>query len=148
MATKTDFIAYCGVYCRTCPSYTHSVANLARDLRKELRRDKWDKVAPALAKVPGFIAFKHYDKCYDVLGVLMKMRCKDSCRNGGGSAQCPIRKCAKKKGLDGCWQCDDFASCKILKMLEDFGDADQTYRKNLRKIKRQGPAAFVRAKSR
>ena len=144
MAKKTDLIAYCGLYCGSCPCYTHTIANLARDLRKELRRSKCDKAAPALAKIPAFKTFKHYQKGYDLLGTMMMFRCKESCRSGGGSAQCRIKKCVRKKELNGCWQCDDFPTCKKLKALEEFGDIDKTYLKNLRKIKRIGPSAFVK----
>jgi hypothetical protein len=31
------------------------------------------------------------------------------CRNGGGDADCYLRKCAEERGLDGCWQCDEFS---------------------------------------
>jgi hypothetical protein len=146
MAKKTGLIGYCGLYCGTCPGYTQAAANLARDLRKELRSGKFDEAAPALAKIPDFKSFKHYQKFCDLLNTIMKMRCGKPCKAGGGSAQCPIKKCVKKKRLDGCWQCDDFITCKKLKGLEQFGDT--TYLKNLRKIKRLGPAAFVREKTR
>jgi len=145
MAKKTDLIGYCGTYCGTCPAYTHSIANLAKDLRQELHRSKCDKAAPALAKIPAFSAFKHYQQFCDLLGTMMKMRCKKPCRTGGGSAECRIRICIKKNRLPGCWQCDDFPTCKTLEALEEYGDVDKTYLKNLRKIKRQGLAAFARA---
>jgi len=146
MPKKTDLIGYCGAYCPECPSYTHSTANLARDLRSEFRKYKFDKAAPALAKVPKFEAFKHYQQTYELLGVIMKLRCKGACRQGGGGANCPIKKCAKKKRLLGCWKCDDFPTCKTLKVLEQYGDTNRVYLKNLRKIKRLGPAAFVKTK--
>jgi hypothetical protein len=144
MTGRIDLLAYCGLYCGSCPAYTRSIANLAGSLQKELRRSKCDKAAPALAKIPAFSAFKHYPKFCELLDFLMKLRCKKSCRTGGGSAQCRIRKCAKKKGYDGCWQCVDFSVCRNLKMLEQFGETN--YLTNLRKIKRQGPAVFVKAK--
>ena len=102
MVKKMDLLAYCGLYCGSCPAYTQSIANLAGGLQKELRRSKCDKAAPALAKIPAFSAFKHYQKFCELLGTMMKMRCKKSCRTGGGSAQCRIKKCAIKKGYDGC----------------------------------------------
>jgi hypothetical protein len=143
MAKKTDLIAYCGHYCGTCPAHTQEVAELTKNLRSRLRKDKFDKYASVLAKVPAFKAFKHYDKGCDLLNALMKMRCKNgTCRDGGWSLSCKIKKCAEKKGLLGCWQCDDFPTCKTLKVLEE-GD-DKTHLRNLRKIKRIGPAAFVR----
>ena len=132
------------MYRADCPAYTQSLANLAGDLHKELNRNKFDKVAPALAKIPAFRAFKHYQKFFDLLGTMMKMKCDKPCRAGGGSAKCRIRKCAKKKNLAGCWQCDDFPTCKL---LEDLGDVDKTYLKNLRKLKRLGPVAFIKQKT-
>jgi hypothetical protein len=32
----------------------------------------------------------------------------------------------------------------MLRTLEEFGDIDRTYLKNLRKIRKHGPAAFAR----
>lgn len=146
MAKKTELIAYCGLYCGDCPSYTQEVADLAKDLRSKLRHQKFDKYAPVLAKMPAFKAFKHYDKGCDLLNALMKIRCKNkTCRTGGWSSSCKIKKCAQKKGLDGCWQCDDFPTCKTLKVLEEGGHT--THLRNLRKLKRFGPAAFVKQKA-
>jgi hypothetical protein len=147
MGSKTELVAYCGMYCGECPAYTQSIANLAGNLRQELRRNKCEKIAPALARIPAFKAFRHYQKAYDLLGAMMKFRCGKPCRSGGGDAQCKIRKCAKQKSLAGCWECDDFAACKKLKSLVEFGDVDKTYLKKLRKLKRIGPAAFVKQRS-
>ena len=144
MAKKQDLIGYCGLYCGDCSSYTQTVANLARDLRKELRRHRFDKMAEMMAQVPFFKEFEHYDKCYSLLGTMVKMRCKKTCRGNGGPPNCKIRNCARKKKLDGCWQCDDFANCETLTFLEmNHGVA---HLKNLRKLKRQGPAEFVKSK--
>jgi len=138
-------IAYCGMYCATCPAYTQSIATLAKDLQEELHRSKCDKAAPGLARIPAFKAFKHYARFLDLLAVMTRMRCKRPCRAGGGSPECGIKRCTKKKDLVGCWQCDDFPTCKILGALVEYGDVDRTYLKNLRKIKRQGAAAFAKA---
>lgn len=141
-----NLVSFCGLYCADCPAYTQSIANLAADLHKELNRNKLEKVAPLLAKVPQFSAFKHYQKFDELLANMMKMKCVKPCRAGGGSPDCKIRKCVKDKALDGCWQCADFLKCKTLKLLEKYGDVDKTYLKNLRKIKKIGPAAFVKSK--
>ncbi len=147
MVKKTDLIAYCGLYCGTCPSYTQEAADLARDLRKELRRHKFEKHAGFIAKIPGCKAFKNYKEGYDLLGAIMKIRCRNKfCRLGGWSSGCEIRKCAKQKGLAGCWLCDEFEKCKNLKVLEQSGDT--THLKNLRKIRRLGTEGFVRAQVR
>ena len=50
----------------------------------------------------------------------------------------PLRrkKCVLDKGLDGCWQCDDFEMCAKLDFLKPFcGDAPIN---NLKKIKALG----------
>jgi hypothetical protein len=143
MVKKTDLIGYCGLYCGTCPSYTQVAADLARDLRTELRKGKFGESADFIAKMPAFAAFKNYKKGYDLLGAIMKIRCKNGfCRPGGWDGRCKIRKCARQKKLAGCWQCDRFEECKYLKLLEQVGDT--THLKNLRKIRRLGPAGFVK----
>jgi len=148
MARKTDVIAYCGLYCGSCPAHTGSIAKLAKGLRKELKRSKCDKAAPGLAKIPPFAAFQHYEQFDQLLVVLAQMRCKKVCRAGGGSPDCRIRQCVTKKGLPGCWECSEFAQCPTLQTLEEYGDVDKDYLKNLRKIKRLGAAAFVQAQPR
>jgi hypothetical protein len=30
------------------------------------------------------------------------------CHQGGGAADCYQRKCCEERGLNGCWQCDEF----------------------------------------
>jgi hypothetical protein len=141
---KTDLIAYCGLYCGDCPAYTQTLANLARDMRAELRHYRFGQMADQMSKEPFFEEFKHYDKCYRLLGTMMKLRCTKLCKGNGGPPNCKIRNCARKKGFDGCWQCDDFVSCKNLEILKDnYGSANL---RNLRKLRKQGPAAFVKGK--
>ena len=111
MAKKTDLIGYCGLYCGDCVGQTQTVADLARDLRKELRHYRFADLADALAKVPFFKEFKDYEKCYGVLGAMVRMRCNKACRGGGGPPNCRIRSCCRKKGIKGCWQCEDFPTC-------------------------------------
>jgi len=144
MAKKRDLIGYCGLYCGDCADYTQRMADLARDLRGELRRHRVAQIADALAKVSFFKEFKDYEKCYNLLGTMMKMRCSQTCRGNGGPPNCKIRKCCRAKDIEGCWQCDEFPTCEKLKMLElGHGVA---HLKNLRKLKRQGPASFVKGK--
>ena len=37
----------------------------------------------------------------------VEKRCA-GCRNGGGNKNCYQKKCCVEKGLDGCWQCEEF----------------------------------------
>lgn len=139
-----ELIAYCGLYCGDCHGYQQRVPDLARDLRKELRQTKYKKFAAFISKEKFGEGFKEYDACYEVLGAMVKFRCHKGCRGGGGNPWCPIRKCAQKKQLDGCWECGEFADCDKLSFLEGVhGDGHQ---KNLRRLKRKGKAAFLTGK--
>ena len=134
-----DLIAYCGLCCEDCFGYQGRIADMARDLRKELRKAKFARVAEGIP----FPEFKHYKECYEVLGALVRLRCKKACR-GGGNPFCRIRKCCQKKGIQGCWQCAEFESCPELDFLK-INHAD-AHLKNLRLLKKAGTDSFLEGK--
>jgi len=141
---KQKYIAYCGLYCGECPWYQGKVADMARDLRKELRTIKFEKLADFISDYPQFAVFKKYSQCYEVLGALMKARCGKPCQEGGGPLSCKVRKCCQKKEISGCWECNELEYCNKLDMLiPGHGDA---HTRNLRRIKRKGIDAFVSGK--
>jgi len=120
MTGDGDLIAYCGLYCGDCFGYKGKVADLARDLRKELRQAKFEE---AVKGIP-FKEFQHYNECYEVLGAMVRLRCKSACRGGGGNPFCKIRKCCQTKDVEGCWECGDFETCGKLDFLKvNHGDA-------------------------
>jgi hypothetical protein len=142
MAEDKDLIAYCGIYCGDCFIGQGKVADLARDLRKELRAYHFEKMAKSFSKVPFFAELKDYPQCYDVLGALVKLRCNKTCREGGGPPFCEMRKCCRQKGIDGCWECEEFETCDKLDFLKaNHGDANV---KNLRKLKKAGVEGFLK----
>jgi len=138
-----NLIAYCGLYCGDCPNHKGKIADLARDLRKELREAKFDKTAEALSEISFFKTFKNYPQCYEVLGEMVKLRCKTVCKDGGGPPFCKIRKCCQKKGIEGCWECDEFETCEKLNFLNSGHGV--AHIKNLRKIKKKGIGEFLKA---
>jgi len=139
---KNDLIAYCGLYCGDCPIHKGRIADLARDLRKELRDVRFDKTAEALSKIPFFKAFNNYQQCYEVLGEMVKLRCKRVCKDGGGPPFCKIRKCCQKRGIDGCWGYEEFETCEKLNFLNSSHGV--AHLKNIRKIKKQGIEEFLK----
>jgi len=144
VAQDDSLIAYCGLYCGDCHGFSGKIPDLARDLRKELRKMRYDKFAEFLSTFSFAKDFRNYEECYKVLGAMVKFRCRKGCRDGGGSPFCKIRKCAQKKGIEGCWLCEMFESCEKLDFLIPVhGDA---HIKNLRAIKRKGRAAFLQGK--
>ncbi len=138
-------IAACGLYCGDCFARRGRIADLARDLRKELRTARFGKVAETMGKVSFFKAFDDYDRCYEVLGAMVKFRCRKSCREGGGDPWCKMRSCARRRGFTGCWECDSFEGCKhILAFTGTFHG--EGHIRNLRRLRRKGPTAFVKGK--
>lgn len=130
---------YCGLYCGDCAFGKGTIPDLARDLRKELREARFDKIAEVIP----FKEFKQYQQCYEVLGALVKMRCK-GCRTSSRSKFCNIAKCAIKKGYVGCWDCEGFAGCKKLEFLEPVHG--EGHLKNLRKISKVGVDEWAKGK--
>ncbi len=136
-----DMIAYCGLFCGECLNYTGSVADLARDLRKELRNFRFDKTAETLAQVPFFKEFQNYTVCYETLGAMVKLRCHRGCRQGGGNSNCKIRSCAVKKNFAGCWECSEFENCRKLDFLKQAHGI--AHIQNLKTIAKKGAEEFL-----
>jgi hypothetical protein len=132
-------MGYCGLYCGDCVNHKGEVADLARDLRKKLQEEHFDRVAAGLAGY--FKDFNDYGKFDNILGALVELRCKEGCRNSRGP-YCPAGKCSIKKGYKGCWECGEFDGCKKLQFLEPIhGDS---HLKNLRAIREKGVQEFIR----
>ncbi|MBC8185826.1 DUF3795 domain-containing protein [candidate division KSB1 bacterium] len=141
MCEDKNLVAYCGLYCAACFAYQGKIADMARDLRKELRAAKMEKT---VAGIP-FKEFENYQQCYEVLGAFVKLRCKSACRGGGGNPFCKIRKCCQKKELQGCWECEEFESCTKLDTLKvNHGIA---HIKNLKALAKKGLDQFITGKT-
>jgi len=130
-----NLVAYCGLYCGDCYNYTGFIADLTRDLRKELRRNKFKEAA----EVMPFKEFDNYQECYECLGAMVKLRCK-GCRDGSRSKFCKIAKYAQKREYQGCWECDEFQTCQKFDFLKPIHK--EVNIKILQKIKRQGMDGF------
>lgn len=139
MAEDRELIAYCGLYCGDCFNYKGEIADLARDLRKKLREARFDRVSQGLSRF--FKEIKDYELCYEVLGAMVRLRCRRACHDGGGNPSCKIRACCQKKGIAGCWECAEFEACSKLDFLRPIhGDE---HLKSLRKLEKQGVDGFL-----
>ena len=133
---KSKNVSYCGLLCSDCPLYAGKISDMARDLRKELRRVQYDKFAKYISKFPAGKEFEKFKERYTVLGTLMTFRCEQGCRNGGGTNNCEIRQCNQNQNFQGCWQCSKFKNCSKLDTLNALhGNA---HRKNLETIRKKG----------
>ena len=144
MDNKENSLACCGLVCSMCFNYKGEIADLSRDLRKKLREEKFDRIAPGLSKY--FKDLANYTVCYEVLGAMVRLRCKRGCREGGGNPGCKIRICCRQKNIEGCWECGVFETCNKLDFLKPIhGDE---HLQNLKKVKRQGKKVVLVSKKR
>jgi len=142
MSENENLIAYCGLYCGDCFNRKDEIADLARDLRKKLREAKFNRASQGLSKY--FKEFKNYEQCYEVLCTMVKLRCNRVCQDRGGPPFCKIRKCCQKKGINDCCECDEYETCVKLDFLKPIHE--DAHIKNLRKIKKSRPEAFINGK--
>ncbi|MFZ5451432.1 MAG: DUF3795 domain-containing protein [Thermodesulfobacteriota bacterium] len=131
-----ELTAYCGLYCGDCLRFQSKVSKLATELSKELEKSHFEDYAHVKgAMVPEFL---HYHKITAGLKAMSELYCGTPCRQGGDGCgkPCEIKTCVHKKGIAGCWQCDEAADCHKFNFLEPFhGKAP---RENLRKIRKYG----------
>lgn len=139
MARDEKLLACCGLYCGDCFNYKGEIADLARDLRKKLREENFSFVAKGLSKYLKDLA--DYERCYTVLGTMVRLRCKRGCREGGGNPGCKPRICCRQQNIAGCWECAEFETCVKLDFLKPIHGDEHLV--NLRKIKKDGKQKFL-----
>ena len=139
MYGEKDLTACCGLYCGDCiPSHTRLFGLLEEldELAKELNLDDY---AELIARRDA--AFEEYPAFERMLTALAGLRCPSPCRTGGGKPSCPIKACAREKGFEGCWECEDRVECGLLQPLREFhGD---TIDGNLDAIAACGPDGWA-----
>ena len=97
MTEEKDLIAPCGLYCGECFAYLGTIPDLARDLRKELRKARFDKIAESLSGMSFFAAYKEYDKCYDVLGAMVSSAARIPAAATAGIPSATYASAARRK---------------------------------------------------
>ena len=80
MENNKSLVAYCGLCCGDCHGYSGKIPDLARDLRKELRKSRYEIFAEFISTFSFGKDFKNYQECYKVLGAMVKFRCRKGCR--------------------------------------------------------------------
>lgn len=135
-------IAYCGLYCGDCFWHTGEVNRLARELSRAIRSSGFDRYASYVRRFPSGRKYRDFSRFEKVLAAIQISGCTRNCRDGGCDPKCRLRRCNISRGFDGCWHCERFEKCPDLAALKPIhGDG---YLKNLRKLRRRGPAAFAR----
>ena len=139
---EQNLISYCGLYCADCHAFRGKISDLAIELRKELRRTEYDKFAKYISKFDTGKELKHFDDCYKALGAMIRFRCQQGCRAGGGNENCKIKQCCVNANFEGCWECSEMEKCPKLEILKpSHGNANI---KNLKTIRKKGKSEFLK----
>jgi hypothetical protein len=134
MANDKERTACCGLYCGDCIPANEALFDTADRLKQQLEDCRFDEYAKY--KSTSNRVFESFAVFGEVLDAILTLRCTRTCPNGGGRPDCPIRCCARQKGLEGCWQCTAFDTCGLLEPLcACHGD---TPRHNLRMVRQYG----------
>jgi len=133
---EIELTAYCGLYCGDCIRYRSRAIDLAEGLADELQKIKFDHYSQI--KKDSVKEFEHYKEFREVLDAIARLECDVPCRAGGDGClePCEIKKCVRMKNFQGCWECNEFETCKKLDFLKPIHG--ETPRGNLRKIKEHG----------
>jgi len=110
-------ITYCGAFCGSCTGYRGRIgAMVAKDLR--------EIIAPYAEWVPQYekinFNFEDFLKGLDYFadetsGAYCKVACKD-----GGGAPCKVKPCAQERGVEICYECEEFPCEHFSWILERY----------------------------
>ena len=138
-------IAYCGLYCGDCPGYKGTIANLARDLRKELEAGASSRTwRRSSADIPFFKALRAFRSAAQVLKTLPKLQLQEDLPGQRRAAGLRDSHVQSRQGFDGCWQCGTFKTCTKLDFLR--GRPRRRPPPQPEQDQRDGAAAFLQGK--
>ena len=131
-----NLIGCCGIYCGACPFYRSDLPDIAKKLKENVRKERFDKFAVSFGWIGNYKEFKKW------VNFLARAKC-GGCQVGGGNPFCPIRKCCRRIDIRSCAECDRFPCDK-----KYFVWLSERYRKwnikNIRKIKEIGYENWLR----
>ena len=108
-----DGLAYCGLTCETCPIYLAT-----REEDKEKQAKLKEKILYSCLDLYGYqYTLEHITDC-------------DGCRSDGGRLftackDCPIRNCARERGLESCASCAEYACASLRKFFQTEPDCKE-----------------------
>lgn len=125
-----NLVAYCGLYCGLC-AHCNRIPHCARNLRDTMTSEGYDDWGGA---IPGFEPF------WKFLCFLGESEARCSCRNAEcGPPFCPIRPCARAKGVEICVFCAEYPCRHIQELAQRY----PTLIADGERLKRHGLAAWI-----
>ena len=159
------YICPCGLICSDCMFYKKEIYETANKLRKQISETNLniflsilskEEVANAMAEHlctdnkelhSNFKSFSKLQVFMEVLDSLIKIQCKEPCRETGGCSMCGTTKkcvtikCIEEKELNGCWECNERENCnKLSFQRRSYG---KTIEDNFKLINEEGIEAVV-----
>ena len=92
------YICYCGLCCHNC-AVKAKVEPASKVLYEEMKKARFEDV---INKIPGGDGFWKFLKGMVNDGICI------SCQEGSGNPGCPVRICAKEKGMEMCASCSNY----------------------------------------
>jgi hypothetical protein len=97
-------VTYCGLHCDLC-SARGRLPRQAATLRDTMRKEGWEYWGDSFPRFKEFWQFLN--------DMSEPEKSCPGCRQGGGPPFCGIRKCARKKGIDLCIECEEWPCSRI-----------------------------------
>jgi hypothetical protein len=112
-------VTYCGGFCGACAIYKGRIAAMvAQDLMEIIKFAEFADWVPKFEKIDF-----NFDDFLEGLKYLCDEKagpyCRAPCKEGGG-APCKIKLCAKEKGIEICFDCEDFPCGHFSWLLEKY----------------------------
>lgn len=119
----------CGIVCKSCPLGSGTIAETAGKTMEFINDCKIPEWAPFVSEEGGKV---DWEKVAWGLEWMTKYAICAGCESGGGPPDCPIRVCARDKGLELCSLCGELEACAKFEWLADHG---QKLKETLKKVK-------------
>ena len=137
LAGKESLVTACGLYCGNCAISNGAIRDTAANLRRLLESHGLGK--ETMAHIPGTEWYEGFDQ-----GLTW---CSETVQCGGCRSEqrfnpmCELQRCVvQEKGLDFCFECEQFPCGILAKFERDYFPCVET----LRRIKEVGVTEWVR----
>lgn len=115
LSDRHILVGYCGVYCGACAWYKGKWREYAEGLLRLMDAYpvmRWEDEIP--------FDYEEFEKGLNWL--INDRRVCQGCRSGDNLLTCEIQDCVKNKGVDFCYQCEDFPCDKLFEIQRDHPD--------------------------
>jgi len=107
---EEKYMCYCGLYCENC-AVKAKVEPASKTLYGEMKAAGFEEIIQFLPGGEGF---------WEFLGGMARDGVCVSCKEGSGHPGCPVRICARQKGVDACALCGEYPCGRFDRFFEGY----------------------------